>query len=360
MIKVEHVTKYYGDFKALDDISFEIGEGQVVGFLGPNGAGKTTTLKLLTCNAYPHSGRVTIAGFDVVEEPQEVQARIGYLPESAPLYKDMLVWEYLDFMGEARGMSARERKDAIMRVAEQTGISDRLGQLIGELSKGYRQRVGLAQAIMHEPDVLILDEPYTGLDPLQIIEIRNLIKEYGKSHTVFLSSHILQEVEATADRVIIINAGRIVSDGEVAKLLGHDTLVAHVEGPREPVITDLQSDPLITVMGDSVTDHGVLVRISVGDHDREEVSARVFEIVKDQGWKLLRLETGRMTFEDLFISLTKQSVTQQSDGHAKDTQESEEPDDVQSGSEVQGQESASEEPESADTESQDNAQDDKE
>lgn len=312
MIKVENVSKFYGSFKALDNVSFRIGKGEVVGFLGPNGAGKTTTLKILTCNSYPHSGNVSVAGNDVLYNEIGVQNSIGYLPESAPVYKDMLVWEYLRFMGSARGLKGKELKTAILRVASETGISDRLKTPVNHLSKGYRQRVGLAQALIHSPQVLILDEPYTGLDPIQIIEIRNLIKEYGKTHTVLLSSHILQEVEASCSRVLIINRGKIVADSPTDELLNKNTVHACISGPDPEIRKSFQSMTGVIYLGDSSvsTAKGTYfnIRLKSEKLSREELSETVFNKVTEAGWKLISLGEGSVTFEDLFISLTKKET----------------------------------------------------
>src|SRR4051795_11358987 len=211
MIKVEGLTKRYARTVAVDDISFEVEKGQIVGFLGPNGAGKTTTMRVLTCFLPPTSGKATIAGFDVLEQPMEVKKRIGYLPETPPLYPEMETAEYLKFVGQLKGLSGAELKKRVEYVCERCAIVDVRNRLIGKLSKGYRQRVGLAQAIIHNPDVLVLDEPTAGLDPKQIIETRELIKALAGDHTIILSTHILPEVSQTCQRVVIINKGRVVA-----------------------------------------------------------------------------------------------------------------------------------------------------
>ena len=220
MIRVENLTKYYGNSPrpAVDGISFEVRAGEVLGFVGPNGAGKTTTMKILTSFLAPTGGRAEIAGYDVYEQSLEARRRIGYLPEDTPLYKDMSVLEYLEWVARVRKMPSSSTRAAINRAAEQCAITHRLGSLIGELSKGYRQRVGLAQAILHQPDVLILDEPTSGLDPNQIVEIRNVIREYGKQKTVIFSTHILPEVQVTCSRVLVISDGHLVADETPAGL----------------------------------------------------------------------------------------------------------------------------------------------
>jgi ABC-2 type transport system ATP-binding protein len=241
MIRVEHLTKQYpGTTRpAVDDISFEVRAGEVLGFVGPNGAGKTTTMKILTSYLAPTGGRAEVAGFDVYEQSVEARRRIGYLPEDTPLYKDMSVLEYLQWVARIRGIDAQAARQRIKTVAEQCAIGHRLGSLIGELSKGYRQRVGLAQAILHEPDVLILDEPTSGLDPNQIVEIRNVIKDYGKTRTVIFSTHILPEVQLTCSRVLVISDGKIVADKAPSELGGSIQQIAESLQQLEQVFRDL-------------------------------------------------------------------------------------------------------------------------
>src|SRR5690554_3900341 len=217
-IVVENLHKRYGDFEALRGISFSIKPGEIVGFLGPNGAGKTTTMKILTCFMSASGGSARVAGYDVHKSSSEVRQRIGYLPENVPLYDEMIVFDYLRFVAELRGVEKSRREERIRAVAELTGLHQVMGRTISELSKGYRQRVGLAQAIIHEPDVIVLDEPTTGLDPNQIIEIRDVIKTIGQEKTIIFSTHILQEVTAVCDRIIIINRGQIVADGSLHEL----------------------------------------------------------------------------------------------------------------------------------------------
>src|ERR1700688_2688228 len=220
MIKVEGLTKRYPRTVAVDNISFEVEKGQIVGFLGPNGAGKTTTMRVLTCFLPPSSGTANVAGFDVLEQPMEVKKRIGYLPETPPLYPEMEVTEYLTFVGKLKGMSGPSLATRVGEVCERCAVADVRNKLISKLSKGYRQRVGLAQAIIHNPDVLILDEPTAGLDPKQIIETRELIKSLAGDHTIILSTHILSEVEESCEQVIIINRGKVVATDSVHNL--HD------------------------------------------------------------------------------------------------------------------------------------------
>src|ERR1700685_3942043 len=234
MIKVQAVTKKYARTIAVDQISFEVAKGQIVGFLGPNGAGKTTTMRMLTCFLTPSAGTATVAGFDVLEQPLEVKKRIGYLPETPPVYPEMRIAEYLSFVGQLKGLSGAELRTRVDYSCERCAIADVKNKIIGKLSKGYRQRVGLAQAIIHNPDVLILDEPTAGLDPKQINETRDLIKSLAGDHTIVLSTHILPEVEQTCQQVIIINKGKLVATDSVANLQhraqGAESLLIEVAG----------------------------------------------------------------------------------------------------------------------------------
>src|SRR5881394_797031 len=233
MIKVSELTKRYARTTAVDHISFEVEKGQIVGFLGPNGAGKTTTMRMLTCFLPPTSGAASVAGFDVLEQPMEVKKRIGYLPEMPPLYHEMRATEYLMFVGKLKGLAGTDLRQRVDTACERCAITDMKDKLLGKLSKGYRQRVGLAQAILHNPDVLILDEPTAGLDPKQIIETRELIKELAGDHTIILSTHILPEVAQTCQRVVIINKGHVVAvdtpDNLTARLRGSETMYVQVD-----------------------------------------------------------------------------------------------------------------------------------
>jgi len=224
MIEVEHLTKFYGEIRGIEDISFKIGKGEIVGFLGPNGSGKTTTMRILTCYMPATKGRAKVAGFDVESQSMEIRKRIGYLPEHPPLYNDMLVRNYLGFVGRLRGLNREEIEHGIERVVEVCGLKEVVHRVIGQLSKGYRQRVGLAQALIHNPEVLILDEPTIGLDPKQNAEIRALIRGLAGSHTIILSTHILPEVSLTCERVLIIHQGRIVADARLEELTKEESL----------------------------------------------------------------------------------------------------------------------------------------
>jgi ABC-2 type transport system ATP-binding protein len=310
-IEVERLVRTYGTHVAVDGISFTVERGQIVGFLGPNAAGKTTTMKVLTGYLAPTTGRAVVEGMDVLHDPIGVRRRIGYLPESAPIYRDMEVGDYLDFVSRVRGLARAERAAAIQRVAEQCGIADRLGQDIGSLSKGFRQRVGLAQALVHSPDILVLDEPTSGLDPNQIVEIRNLIREIGRRKTVILSTHILSEVQATCDRVLIIHRGRIVADGSTEEISvhqrgGHLLHATFVPGgvalPREVIREAVGGIPgvrRVTVV-EVAEPEGVGFQV-VADHD---VRPDLFRLAADRGLVLVDLGREATSLEEVFQRLT--------------------------------------------------------
>jgi ABC-2 type transport system ATP-binding protein len=319
MIHVEHLSKDYGgDKRAVDDISFDVRRGEVLGFLGPNGAGKTTTMKILTSFLAPSAGRAQVAGHDVYDDSLEARRHIGYLPEDTPLYKDMTVLEYFGFVADMRGLSPDNRRARIKRVVEQCGIEDRLGMYIGELSKGFRQRVGLAQAILHEPEVLILDEPTSGLDPNQIVEIRNVIKQIGESKTVIFSTHILGEVQATCSRVIIISDGKLVADGTpddlARKTSGASEIIVEIGGARgndqDPLallrrIDGIEDVKALTASDWSLSDRPrattFRVTAKTGCDPRGDI-ARV--IATAQGMDLLQLTPEKASLEDVFRKLT--------------------------------------------------------
>ncbi|MDD3006206.1 MAG: ATP-binding cassette domain-containing protein [Candidatus Pacebacteria bacterium] len=306
MIKVEHLTKKYGDFIALRDVSFELKEGEVVGLLGPNGAGKTTLLRILVSFLKPSAGEVEIEGMDVNNPlmDQKIKSKIGYLPEQAPLYEDMLVVEYLGFIGRMQGISEEEIDGKVKEVIKKCALSEKKNAEISTLSKGYRQRVGIAQALIHNPRIIILDEPTTGLDPKQRIEIRDLIKEIGKDRTIILSSHILSEVRSTCSRVIIINRGKIVADGvpeDLEKEGKANTLIKiEVRGESQSLEEKLQS--LDGVIG--VKFEGKKIDIEV--LKETDIRAEVARTVVESGAGLLALEKQETSLEDIFINLTDQ------------------------------------------------------
>jgi ABC-2 type transport system ATP-binding protein len=305
MIHVSQLTKYYGDYAAVQDVSFDVPAGQIVGFLGPNGAGKTTTMRILAGYLAATSGQATIDGLDVFWQPVEVRRRIGYMPENCPLYPEMRVVEYLHFRAGIKGIHGPRRLERIDYVLGRCWLTDVRRQLIGTLSKGYRQRVGLADTLLAEPPVLILDEPTAGLDPTQIRSTRELIRELGQQHTILLSTHILPEVELTCDRVIIIHRGRVAASGaltELSRQAGEEEVLAATFAGTvdpEPVrgLPGLRDLACQTVAGDT---H---LRITTGESDR--LSPRLFELAVQQGWKLKELRQERQTLEDLFVRITQ-------------------------------------------------------
>jgi gliding motility-associated transport system ATP-binding protein len=313
MIDVQHLTKDYGPYRAITDVTFAVERGEVLGFLGPNGAGKTTTMRILAGYMPATSGTVTIAGYDIFKQSVEARRRIGYLPETVPLYPEMNIRGYLDFMAKIKGVPRGDRKAQVERVMESTRITARAGQLIHQLSKGFRQRVGLAQALLGSPDVLILDEPTIGLDPKQIIEVRELIKGFGGEHTVILSTHILPEVSMTCSRVIIINEGRLVAvdtpDNLTRRLRGGEAIQLEVRGPRTQVIERLKRVPRVTgvtVAGDGRADGVATYNVAseLGADVREELAAAVV----NEGFGLLELRQAGMSLEDIFLKLTTEDA----------------------------------------------------
>jgi len=298
-VKVEHLTKLYGAQRAVDDISFEVRTGEVLGFLGPNGAGKSTTMKMVTCFVPQSSGKATVCGFDTMNNPMEVRRKIGYLPESNPLYYDMYVREYLEFIGLVHKLSNIGKR--IDEMVDMTGLTRERHKKIGQLSKGYKQRVGIAQAMLHNPDVLILDEPTSGLDPNQLVEIRSLIKNLGKEKTVILSTHIMQEVQAMCDRVIIINKGKLVADDTPEHLqqrTAGETIV-RVEFKETPELKLLSAiSGVKTVKKEK--DNQWLVYSQPGKDPREEI----FRFAADKGLTLLTLNKEHSSLENVFQELT--------------------------------------------------------
>ncbi len=312
MITVKSLTKRYARTVAVDNISFEVQKGQIVGFLGPNGAGKTTTMRILTCFLPPTGGTANVAGFDVLEQPLEVKRRIGYLPESPPLYPEMEVREYLTFVGKLKGMSGASLVSRIGEVSERCAIPDVQTKLLGKLSKGYRQRVGLAQAIIHNPDVLILDEPTAGLDPKQINETRELIRSLAGDHTIILSTHILPEVEQTCEQVIIINKGKLVATDSVHNLQnrarGAESVLVEVEGRDGALDAKTIQQKLEMVSGVS----RVVFKDTRGNRSSFEVESLKDRVIRgdvaravvESGWNLNELRPTAMSLEEIFLQLT--------------------------------------------------------
>jgi len=306
VIEVQHLTKRYGPVTAVNDISFRVERGEILGFLGPNGAGKTTTMRILTGYMPATEGKAMVAGFDVFDQPIEAKRRTGYLPETPPLYPDMTVAEYLDFVAKVKGVPSGERRQRIQQIMERTRIADVATRLTGRLSKGYRQRVGLAQALIHNPDVLILDEPTAGLDPKQIIETRELIKALAGDHTIILSTHILPEVSQTCQRVVIINKGQVVAvdtpDNLTARLRGSATMYLQVDTSGADAGVSLARLPGVTRVVESDRRDGV-IGYEVDSEQGRDVRREIARIVVSSGWGLLELRPMRISLEDVFLSL---------------------------------------------------------
>jgi ABC-2 type transport system ATP-binding protein len=305
-IIVDNITKRYGPQKAVDGVSFTVKTGEILGFLGPNGAGKSTTMKAITCYLSPNEGDIKVGGVSIKEKPEDIKMNIGYLPESNPLYLDMPVIDYLKFIAELHGIEKSKIKPRIREMIDTCGLEGEKHKKISELSKGYRQRVGLAQALIHDPDVLVLDEPTTGLDPNQIIEIRELIRKIGKEKTVLLSSHILAEVEATCDRILIINNGKIVADGTPVdlrkKAQGKEILKVGIEeGEINEVFKTMQKiDSVELVDFISKSERTFEVQSKAGQSSKKEL----FKMCVDKGWFLSELTPTETKLEDVFRELT--------------------------------------------------------
>jgi ABC-2 type transport system ATP-binding protein len=307
VIEVQHLTKRYGRVTAVDDVSFRVERGEILGFLGPNGAGKTTTMRVLTGYMPATSGRALVAGFDVFDQPLEAKRRTGYLPETPPLYPEMTVREYLTFVSEIKGIPAGERRARIDTSMERTRVTDMAARHCGKLSKGYRQRVGLAQALIHNPDVLILDEPTAGLDPKQIIETRELIKQLAGDHTIILSTHILPEVSQTCQRVVIINRGRVVAVDTPAnltrRLSGSETMYLQVDAAGEAAGAALGALPGVTRVTEVDRQAGVF-GYEVESEPGRDVRRDLARAIVGSGWGLLELRPVRLSLEDIFLQLT--------------------------------------------------------
>jgi ABC-2 type transport system ATP-binding protein len=316
MIEVQHLTKRYGPVTAVDDVTFRVEKGEILGFLGPNGAGKTTTMRVLTGYMPPTDGKAIVAGYDVFAQPVEAKRRTGYLPESPPLYPDMTVREYLTFVARikfGRAMTKSERQQRVDQAMRRAHVDDMANRHCGKLSKGYRQRVGLAQALIHDPEVLILDEPTAGLDPKQIIETRDLIRSLAGDHTIILSTHILPEVAQTCQRVVIINKGKVVAvdtpENLTHQLKGAATLYVQVDGDGSEV------DALTSVPGVrhvSVADrHASFVGYEIEAEANSDVRRDVARAIVDRGWGLLELRPMRMSLEEIFLQLTTEEQTEE-------------------------------------------------
>jgi ABC-2 type transport system ATP-binding protein len=308
MIQVERLTKQYGSIKAVERISFEIGRGEIVGLLGPNGAGKTTTMRILTTYLAPTSGRAVLSGHDVLDEPLQVRRRVGYLPENVPLYHEMRVKEYLRYRAKLKDVPRAGRRRAISEVVSRCRLTEVEDRVLGHLSRGYRQRVGLAEAMLHDPDILILDEPTSGLDPIQIREVRQLIRELGDRHTILLSTHIMPEVEAVCGRVIIIARGRIALDDRLDRIEHEKAILIEARGPAEPI-----RNLLLTIDG--------VRTATILRHDKEitalelqtrggvDVRETVCQRLTAQGWPLRTLELRKGSLEERFVAAVTEEGT---------------------------------------------------
>ena len=308
MIDVDHIFKRYGDFPAVEDISFQVYRGEVLGFLGPNGAGKTTTMRILTGYMPPSAGRVAIAGHDIFSESLEARRHIGYLPETVPLYTDMTVRTYLDYQASLRGQSGAHKRGRVDECIHRLRLDDYADSHISKLSKGYRQRVGMAQVLLHEPDVLILDEPTIGIDPIQVVETRQLIKDLGKDHTIILSSHILPEVSMICQRVIIINEGKVAAmdspENLSSRLGGPDHLRVVVRGPAREVAAMIRDLPGVHTVDWNNTAYEGVTRLEVICRPGRDVRPQLAAGVVGRKWDLLELQAIGMSLEDIFLRLT--------------------------------------------------------
>jgi ABC-2 type transport system ATP-binding protein len=308
VIEVQNLVKHYGSVKAVDNISFTVEKGEILGFLGPNAAGKTTTMRIITGYMPASAGTVKVAGYDVFEQGLEVKKRIGYLPENPPLYYDMRVREYLTFVARIKGVNPKTINAEVARVAERLSVLEVMDNLISNLSKGYKQRVGLAQALLNNPPVLIFDEPTNGLDPRQIIEVREIIKSLGSDHTVILSTHILPEVSMTCNRVAIINEGKLVKidtpENLTKQLRGSESIILQVEGPMNEIEIALSQHQSVTAVAVQPTGKENIatyrVETSIGSDIRKELAS----LVVNRGWGLLELKAESLSLEDIFLKLT--------------------------------------------------------
>ena len=328
MIQVSHLTKYYGDFLAVNDLSFDIQDGHVYGFLGPNGAGKSTTMNIMTGCLSPTDGTVRIGGFDILEQPEQAKRLIGYLPEQPPLYPNETPQEYLTFVGEAKGLRGKELREEIDSAVQSAGIESVRDRLIGTLSKGYRQRVGIAQALLGKPQVIILDEPTVGLDPIQIIEIRDLIKELGKAHTVILSSHILSEVQAVCEQVLIISKGRLVAfdtpENLEKVLLASNGVTFRAEtGKADAEAVLMQAEGL---SGWTVEEADGVCSVSAGleeGQDAKTVCGRLTMAFAEKGLPVFEMRIKKANLEDVFLELTESGAAEDAPEPAGSEPESE-------------------------------------
>lgn len=328
MISVEGVTKRYGSIVAVDQASFEVDRGEVVGFLGPNGAGKTTTMRMLTGTLQPDEGAIRFDGRPIADDLTGAKSRVGYLPEANPLYDDMLVCEFLEFVARLRGMDEAEARDGIGRAVEETGLADVFFRPVAELSKGYRQRTGMAGAILHQPEILVLDEPTEGLDPNQRVEIRKLVSSLGSERTVILSTHVMQEVEATCDRLLVISRGAIAADGTVAELMNERRRGARyvVEAEGDGVSDALAALPGVREHAAEPVNGRVRVQLDTGGDG--ELRPEIFKLAAASGWVLWELRRERETLEQLFRDLTAEPAGADPEAAAADPASDGDPEDA--------------------------------
>ena len=309
MIEVRNLTKQYGQHRAIDNINFSIGAGEVVGFLGPNGAGKTTTMNIMTGFIAATSGDVTIDGLDIIAEPERAKANIGYLPDTPPVYLDMRVEEYLNFVANIKGVKRSQQKEMVKYAMTQVSIDDIPRRLIRNLSRGYKQRVGLAQAMIGNPKVIIMDEPTIGLDPKQIIEMRDVVRNLGKKHTVILSSHIMQEVSAVCDRMMIINRGKIVASGTPQTLSqdinrGASSIQVRIKGDSEQIQNAINEFPVVKVISTQAGAEQGTTDLSLSGQENQDIRETIFHCMSKNNLPILHMKTTEMSLEEIFLSLT--------------------------------------------------------
>ena len=309
MIELKNITKYYGDFPAVTDISFKIEKGEIVGLLGPNGAGKSTTMKMITGFMPPTSGELTVGGNDIVSQSIEARRKIGYLPETVPLYTDMTVYSYIEYMGMLRGLSKKNIKSKVDNVIEICKLGDYRNSLISKLSKGFRQRVGISQAIIHEPEVLVLDEPTIGIDPNQVVETRQLIKNLSGEHTLILSSHILPEVSSICERVLIIHEGEIAASDTIENLSslmsGKNKIEADIIGSPQAIVTELEKINDVKSVQFSINkSSSEFSTFSIESEINSDIRSEIAKIIINNEWGLIRLQSMGMSLEDIFLQIT--------------------------------------------------------
>jgi ABC-2 type transport system ATP-binding protein len=305
MISVDRLSKRFGSFRAVNGVSFEVGRGEIVGLLGPNGAGKTTTMRMLTTYLCPSSGRARLAGHDVLDEPLDVRRKVGYLPESVPLYPEMRVKEFLRLRSKLKDVPRSQRRRAVSEVVSRCQLGEVENRIIGQLSRGFRQRVGLAEAMVHDPEILVLDEPTAGLDPLQILEVRDLIRALGEQHTILLSTHILSEVEAVCGRAIIIESGQIALDDQLANLKQNSTITVEARGPLDAVRAALQTIPGVERVLVSSRAAG-LAGFEIHTHGGQDLREAVSQKLAAGGWPMRQLDLRKSSLEERFIQAVAQ------------------------------------------------------